>query len=53
MVAADEHFVAFVPFAARFPAEIAIYSRRHIRTLLDFTDERTDSLASIISINQA
>ncbi len=49
VVAADEHFVAFVPFAARFPAEIGLYSRRHIRTLLDLTDAERSALASLIS----
>jgi UDPglucose--hexose-1-phosphate uridylyltransferase len=49
MVAANEHFAAFVPFAARFPAETAIYARRHVRTLLDLTGEELDSLAEIIS----
>ena len=50
VVASNDHFVAFVPFAARFPAETAIYSRRHVRTLLDFTNEELDSLAQMISV---
>ncbi len=50
LVSANDHFVAFVPFAARFPAETAIYSRRHLRTLLDLTDAEKTSLASVISI---
>lgn len=50
IVAGDEHFVAFVPFAARFPAEIAIYARRHVRTLLDLSGEEKSSLAEMISI---
>jgi UDPglucose--hexose-1-phosphate uridylyltransferase len=50
IVAGDEHFVAFVPFAARFPAEIAIYARRHVRTLLDLSEEEKSSLAEMISI---
>ena len=50
VVAANEHFVAFVPFAARFPSEISIYSRKHVLTLLDFDDETLNSLAEIISI---
>lgn len=49
-VAGDEHFTAFVPFAARFPAEVAIYARRHVRTLLELTAEEKSSLAAIISI---
>ena len=49
IVSSDEHFVAFVPYAARFPAEIAIYARRHMRTLLDLTDGEKSSLAAAIS----
>jgi len=50
IVAGNEHFAAFVPFAARFPAETAIYARRHCRTLLDLTNGELDSLAQIISV---
>jgi UDPglucose--hexose-1-phosphate uridylyltransferase len=50
VVARNEHFAAFVPFAARFPAEIAIYSLRHVRTLLELDESEKDALASIISI---
>jgi UDPglucose--hexose-1-phosphate uridylyltransferase len=50
VVAQNEHFVAFVPFAARFPAEIAIYSRRHLRTLIDLEDAEKQSLAALISV---
>jgi UDPglucose--hexose-1-phosphate uridylyltransferase len=50
IVASNKHFAAFVPFAARFPAEIAIYAQRHVRTLLDLTNEEGDALAEIISV---
>lgn len=50
IVAADEHFVTFVPYAARFPAELAIYPRRHVRTLLDLSADERQSLAEAISI---
>jgi UDPglucose--hexose-1-phosphate uridylyltransferase len=50
LVASNEHFAAFVPFAARFPAETAIYARRHVRTLMDLTSAELDSLAQIISV---
>jgi UDPglucose--hexose-1-phosphate uridylyltransferase len=50
VVAANDHFAAFVPYAARFPAEIAIYARRHVRTLLDITDDERSALADIISV---
>ncbi len=49
IVATNEHFVAFVPYAARFPAEISIYPRRHVRTLLDLSEEERSALASVIS----
>jgi UDPglucose--hexose-1-phosphate uridylyltransferase len=50
IVFADEHFVAFVPYAARFPAEISIYLRRHARTLLDLSEAERESLAKSISM---
>jgi len=50
IVSGDEHFLAFVPFAARFPAEVAIYARRHVRTLLDLSAAEEASLAENISI---
>jgi UDPglucose--hexose-1-phosphate uridylyltransferase len=50
VVVANDHFAAFVPYAARFPAEVSIYARRHVRTLLDLSDAERSSLASIISI---
>jgi UDPglucose--hexose-1-phosphate uridylyltransferase len=50
IVAGDDHFTAFVPFAARFPAEVALYARRHVRTLLDLTAEEMGSLAWNISV---
>jgi UDPglucose--hexose-1-phosphate uridylyltransferase len=50
LVAANADFVACVPFAARFPAEIAIYARRHVRTLLELTSGELDSLAQIVSV---
>jgi UDPglucose--hexose-1-phosphate uridylyltransferase len=50
IVSGDKHFAAFVPFAARFPAEVTIYARRHVRTLLDLNDAELTSLAANISI---
>jgi UDPglucose--hexose-1-phosphate uridylyltransferase len=50
LVAQNEHFVAFVPYAARFPAEVALYARRHVGTLLDFSEEEKTSLAAIMSM---
>lgn len=50
IVAENEHFVAFVPFAARFPSEVQIYSKRHVLGLLQMTDEERGSLARLISV---
>ena len=50
IVATNDDFVAFVPYAARFPAELAVYSRRHSRTLLDLTESERANLAQIISL---
>jgi UDPglucose--hexose-1-phosphate uridylyltransferase len=50
IVWSDEHFVVYVPFAARFPNEIWISARRHVRTLLDLNNAELDRLASMISV---
>lgn len=50
IVAENESFVAFVPFAARFPAEILIYSRRHSRYLTEFDGKQAQHLAEMISL---
>ncbi|MFL6450758.1 MAG: galactose-1-phosphate uridylyltransferase [Bryobacteraceae bacterium] len=50
VVAANNSFVAFVPYAARFPAEIAIYARRHVRTLMDLDERERRGLAEVISV---
>jgi UDPglucose--hexose-1-phosphate uridylyltransferase len=41
-------FVAFVPFAARFPSEVQIYARRHVDSLAELGDEEKTQLASLI-----
>lgn len=50
VVAWNDDFVAYVPYAARFPAELCISARRHCRTLLDLTDSERSSLAGILSV---
>lgn len=49
IVAQNDHFVALVPFAARFPAEIVIYPRRHVRTIMELDDAERSSLAEVLS----
>jgi UDPglucose--hexose-1-phosphate uridylyltransferase len=50
VIAADDRFAAFVPYAARFPAEVMLYPRRHTRTLLDLSVEEKSSLANLLSV---
>jgi UDPglucose--hexose-1-phosphate uridylyltransferase len=45
VVADDDCFVAYVPFAARFPFEVHVYSQRHITSVLDCTDPERLALA--------
>ena len=50
LVSENRDFVSFVPFAARFPAEMLIYPRRHIRNLTELTETELESLAEMISL---
>jgi UDPglucose--hexose-1-phosphate uridylyltransferase len=50
LITQNDYFAAFVPYAARFPAEVAIYSRRHVKTLLELSKQEKTALAGIISI---
>ncbi|MDQ6725415.1 MAG: galactose-1-phosphate uridylyltransferase [Actinomycetota bacterium] len=48
IVAENGSFVAFVPFAARFPYEIHVTSLRHAASVLDLTDPERLALAGIL-----
>ena len=48
IVIESEHFVAFVPFHAKWPGEIQIYSRRHVQSLPDLTVAEREDLARIV-----
>jgi UDPglucose--hexose-1-phosphate uridylyltransferase len=50
LVSQNESFVAFVPFAARFPAEVQICARRHLSGLADLTETEAASLAAMIKL---
>ena len=50
IVTENTSFIGFVPFFARWPAEMQIYARRHFGTLTDLTDAEASDLASIISV---
>ena len=47
VVAATEHFTAFVPFAARWPLELHILSHRHVPTIAHLDSQERDDLAEL------
>ena len=50
LVSESGHFVAFVPFFARWPGEIQICARRHFGRITDLTDSEASDLARIIKL---
>ena len=50
IVCRNANFVAFVPFFARFPAEVQIYPARHCGALGDLDHAERDGLASLLSV---
>ncbi|MDP9419701.1 MAG: galactose-1-phosphate uridylyltransferase [Actinomycetota bacterium] len=48
VVGHNRSFLAFVPFAARFPYEVHIVSQRHAASLLDLTDPERLALAEML-----
>ncbi|MEY2471477.1 MAG: UDPglucose--hexose-phosphate uridylyltransferase [Actinomycetota bacterium] len=50
VVARNRTFVAYVPFAARFPYEVHITAHRHATSLLDLTDPERDDLAALLDV---
>ena len=48
VVAHNRSFLAFVPFAARFPYEVHVTSLRHAASLLDLTDPERLALAEVL-----
>jgi UDPglucose--hexose-1-phosphate uridylyltransferase len=48
LVAQNRSFVAFVPFAARFPYEVHVMAQRHASSLLDLTDPERAALAELL-----
>ncbi len=43
-------FIAIVPFFARYPYELWVTSKRHIRSLAEMSDEEMDDLAEILLV---
>jgi UDPglucose--hexose-1-phosphate uridylyltransferase len=48
IVAANEGFVAFVPFFARWPYEVHVVSREHRGSLLELSEEEQRDLAALL-----
>ena len=47
IVAENEHWVAFVPFAARWPVEVHIYPNRFVHNLVELTETELDGFAQV------
>jgi UDPglucose--hexose-1-phosphate uridylyltransferase len=47
VVLESEHWVAFVPFAARWPVEVHLYPRRRVADLAELTAAERDDLARV------
>ncbi len=47
VVAQNDHWVAFVPFAARWPVEVHLYPHRQVRDLTELTESERAALASL------
>ncbi len=45
-----EHFVAVVPYFARFPYEVHIYPKRHMQTFMDMSAEEKFNLAVLLKV---
>jgi UDPglucose--hexose-1-phosphate uridylyltransferase len=48
IVAENDSFVALIPFFARYPYELHIYSKRHLQALTDMDDGEQRDLASML-----
>jgi UDPglucose--hexose-1-phosphate uridylyltransferase len=50
VVGRNRSFVAYVPFAARFPYEVHVTAHRHAASLLDLTDPERVDLAELLRL---
>ncbi len=46
----NKSFIALVPFFARWPYEVHIYSRRHLQAIIEFAESEVHDFASILKI---
>ncbi|OBK69796.1 galactose-1-phosphate uridylyltransferase [Mycobacterium sp. 1165178.9] len=47
IIARDELFTAFVPFAARWPVEVHIYPNRFVRNLTELSEAEVDAFVAV------
>lgn len=47
IIAETEHFVAYVPYAAKWPVEFMVVPRRAARDFTEFTEEEKDELTAL------
>jgi UDPglucose--hexose-1-phosphate uridylyltransferase len=47
-VASDDAMIAFVPYAARWPYEVHLYPRRHVRSIAELDDTERWALAKAL-----
>ncbi len=50
VVAQNRSFLAFVPFAARYPYEVHVTAHRHAPSLLDLSDPERADLAALLKV---
>lgn len=48
IVSANDHFVAFIPYFARWPYETHVYARRHVGALTDLDGSERRALARLL-----
>jgi len=46
----NESFLAFIPFYARYPYEVHVFSKPHLQSLEDFLEEQIRDLARILKL---
>ena len=44
----DDFFIAFTPYASRFPMEVWIFPKRHVRNVCDLNDAEVRALSGIL-----
>lgn len=50
LVAANDRFVAFVPFYARYPYEMHIYARQHLQSIDEFSADDEIAFAELLKV---